>query len=379
MKSVGMARIYLDHNATSPLRPAARTAMLEALDAVGNPSSVHGEGRAARGIVETSRLRVAVLLGARPADVVFTSGASEANAMVMAGGWDGIVVADIEHPSVLRPAAASGARVVTVPTGRDGVIDAGWLAAFVLEGACNRGRWLVALQLANHETGVIQPVAEVAAFAHAHGLFIHCDAVQAAGRIGIDVAALGVHSLTVSSHKMGGPMGAGALFVAPQMKLGPLISGGGQERGRRAGTENVAAIAGFAVAAQEAQATLAAGSQRLSGLRDRLEHGLRDREPGVRIVGQEARRLANTSCVVWPGQSAETMVIRLDLAGVSVSAGSACSSGKVGASAVLAAMGLDEREARAGVRFSLGWSTREDDIDEAIARWSHMLPQRSVA
>ena len=372
-------RIYLDHNATSPLRPAARAAMIEALDAIGNPSSVHAEGRRARGVVETARVRVAALIGARAADVVFASGASEANATVMAAGWDGILAAGLEHESVLRPAEASGARVVTVPTGRDGIIDTGWLAALVLKGGANRGRWLVALQLANHETGVIQPVAEVAAFGRAHGLFVHCDAVQAAGRSGIDVTALGVHSLTVSSHKMGGPKGAAALFVAPEMKVKPLIAGGGQERRRRAGTENVAAIAGFGAAAEEAGTGLARAAGRLAGLRDRLERGLLALEPGTRVVGRDAPRLPNTTCIVVPGQSAETMVIRLDLAGVSVSAGSACSSGKVGASAVLAAMGLDEREARSGVRFSLGWTTREEDIDEAIARWPGTVPQRSVA
>lgn len=372
-------RIYLDHNATSPLRPAARAAMIDALDAVGNPSSVHAEGRKARGIVETARLRVAALIGARAANVVLVSGASEANATVMAAGWDGILAAGLEHESVLRAAEASGAHVVTVPVGRDGVIDAGWLAAFVLKGEANRGRWLVALQLANHETGVIQPVAEVAEFARAHGLFVHCDAVQAAGRIAIDVAALGVHSLTVSAHKMGGPKGAGALYLTPEMKVKPLIAGGGQERRRRAGTENVAAIAGFGVAAEEAGSQMPHAVARQSALRDRLEQGVLAIEPRARIVGHGSPRLCNTACVVVPGQSAETMVIRLDLAGVSVSAGSACSSGKVGASAVLAAMGLDEREARSGVRFSLGWTTREQDIDEAIARWPRTLPQRSVA
>lgn len=379
MKPVSVERIYLDHNATSPLRLAARAAMIAALDATGNPSSVHAEGRAARGIVETARLRVAALIGARAADIVLTSGASEANATVMAAGWDGILSAGIEHESVLRPAEASGARVVTVPAGRDGAIDAGWLAAFVLKGEASRGRWLVALQLANHETGVIQPVAEVAAFARAHGMFVHCDAVQAAGRLAIDVAALGVHSLTVSSHKMGGPKGAGALFVAPEMKLKPLIAGGGQERRRRAGTENVAAVAGFGAAAEEAGAELTHSAERLAALRDRLERELLAIDPGAFIAGEGSPRLANTACVVVPGQAAETMVIRLDLAGVSVSAGSACSSGKVGASAVLAAMGLGEREARSGVRFSLGWTTRDDDIDKAIARWPRTAPQRSVA
>ncbi len=312
---------------------------------------------------------MARLVGARPADVVFTSGATESNAWVMGGGWQTIYVAGLEHDSVRGPAAASGANVVALPVTADGVIDAGGFAAAVLRTAPAReGRQLLSVQAANNETGVLQPVAEMAAFARAHGILVHCDAVQAAGRVPVDCAALDVDFLALSAHKLGGPKGIGALVLRDGVALKPLIRGGGQERGRRGGTENVAAIAGFGAAAQAALRDLdhmhVIGAQR-----DRLAAGLMQATPEMVIVGAEAPRLANTLCVALPGQLAETLVIRLDLAGVAISAGSACSSGKVGTSATLAAMGLDDGIAKGAVRLSLGPATTDDDIQRGIAAW----------
>ena len=363
-------RTYLDYNATAPLRLEARAAMLAVLDLAGNPSSVHGEGRRARAVIETARGSVAALVGARPADVVFTSGASEANATVLAGGWDTIILSALEHDSVRASAKRSGARVIDVPVTRDGLFDAGAFANLVLkEDITKLGRALVCLQLANNETGVSQPVAEVAAFARAHGLAIHCDAVQAPGRIAVDCAALGVDYLAISAHKLGGPKGAGALVMVDGAPLPPLIAGGGQERGRRAGTENVAAIAGFGAATQIAKQDLAA-IERIRALRDTFEQRITHSAPHALIIGQAAERLANTSCIAAPGLAAEITVIRMDLAGIAISAGAACSSGKVGQSAALTAMGLAPDVARAAIRISFGQASTARDVDAFLAVWT---------
>ena len=361
------SRTYLDYNATAPLRPEARAAMIMALDLAGNASSVHAEGRAARHVVETARTEVASLAGARPADVVFTSGATEANAWVLAGGWTRIYLADLEHDSVRVPARTSGAEIIALPVTADGQIDTAAFAARVLS-LRPSGKELVAVQAANNETGVIQPVASVAGFARAHGIAVHCDAVQAAGRIPLDCATLGVDYLAVSAHKLGGPKGAGALVLRDGAPLAPLIRGGGQERGRRAGTENIPSIAGFGAACAAAALELPRMHE-LAARRDALAAALKAAVPATHVIAESAPRLANTLCVAVPGLAAETMVIRLDLAGVSVSAGAACSSGKVGTSTTLAAMGLAADIAKGAIRFSLGMATTDDDIARAVYAW----------
>jgi cysteine desulfurase len=373
-------RTYLDYNATSPLRPEARAAMLAAMDAVGNPSSVHAEGRRARAIVETAREQVAALVGAKPLEVVFTSGATEANAWVInAGAWDTIFACDIEHESVRTPLAESRARIVQVPVDANGVARVEAIASGVLCGpgaSSSGGRALVLLQVANNETGVIQPVADVAHFAREHGLIMHTDAVQAAGRLPLDIATLGVDMMSLSAHKLGGPTGVGALIIRDGTKLTNLISGGGQERRRRGGTENVVGIAGFGAAAEAAGAELAQVA-RVRGLRDRLEREALT--TGASIIGAAAPRLGNTTCLALAGLSAETLVIKFDLRGIAVSAGSACSSGKVGTSHVLAAQGLDPALARSAIRISLGWNTSDADVDAFLKVWADIVQSHRTA
>jgi cysteine desulfurase len=375
------ARTYLDWNATAPLRPEARAAMLAALDVPGNPSSPHAEGRRARALIEDAREQVAALVGAKPASVMFTSGGTEANNSVLAAGWDTILLCGVEHDSVLTPARASGARLIENAVREDGVVDLDDLTRQVTQiGAQNAGkRTLLSLQLANNETGVLQPVADAARLAREHNLASHTDAVQAAGRVAIDPAALGVDYLTLSAHKLGGPKGIGALIVREGASLPPFIRGGGQERRRRAGTENVAAIAGFGAAAAAAGSALAA-MDAVRELRDALEAGVRDVAPEAIVIAGAADRLPNTICLALPGTSAETLVIALDLAGIAVSAGAACSSGKVGASHVLAAMGLAPKIASAAIRISLGPSSTKRDVAAFIEAWGRVaLRQRERA
>ncbi|HJU32611.1 MAG TPA: cysteine desulfurase family protein [Hyphomicrobiaceae bacterium] len=368
-----MPRTYLDWNATAPLRPEARQAMLAALDVTGNPSSPHAEGRRARAIIEDAREQVAALVGARPTEVVFTSGGTESNNAVLAAGWDEIFVAGIEHDSVLAPVRRSGARVVDIGVRRDGVVD-GDSFAEALAKASGRRR-LLTLQVANNETGVLQPVAEWAASARRQGTASHTDAVQAAGRVALGVGALGVDYLTLSAHKLGGPKGIGALIVREPATLAAFIGGGGQERRRRAGTENVAAIAGFGAAAQAAMSELP-GMGRVQALRDELERQIQDAVPGIMVIGGDAPRLPNTTSLALPGASAETLVIALDLAGFAVSAGAACSSGKVGASHVLAAMGIAPHVAGAAIRISLGHGSTERDTARFIDGFAHIAATR---
>jgi cysteine desulfurase len=365
-------RTYLDHNATAPLRPEARDAWLAALDVAGNASSVHAEGRRARALIEDAREQVAALVNARPAEVVFTSGATEANNWVMAAGWDTVIVSGIEHDSVLAPARACGARLITVPASTDGAVDVEAVAEQVLAAAKGFGRAVITLQWANNETGALQAVAEAAAVAHAHGLFVHTDAVQAVGRIAVDVAALAIDALSLSSHKIGGPKGVGALVIREGVWLPPFIVGGGQERRRRAGTENVAAIAGFGAAATAARQDLERIG-RIRALRDRLEREAVRIAPQAVVISGETARLPNTTCLALPGQSAETLVIKFDLIGLAVSAGAACSSGKVGQSHVLTAMGIPPHVARAAIRISLGWNSREADVDAFLRAWTEIV------
>ena len=383
-------RIYLDYNASAPVRAEAREAALAALEATGNPSSVHAEGRAARRIVEEARAEVARLANAAPRNVTFVSGGTEAanialNPPFSAGPGRGLaerlIVGAGEHPCVLLGHRFDPSSVETLPLRRDGRIDLDWL-----EQACRRpGRVLLALQGANNETGVIQPVAEAASLVHAAGGSVFCDAVQLAGRADCDIAALGADALALSAHKIGGLKGAGAIVTAgSEVNLGePLIRGGGQERGARAGTENVPAIAGFGAAARAAAGETEAERSRLAKLRDLFARTVRATAPDAVVFGEDAPRLPNTLCFAAPGVEASTLMIALDLEGVAVSSGSACSSGKVTPSHVLAAMGVPIDLARGAIRVSLGWASTEEDAErfgEAFAlAMSRMRARRPAA
>lgn len=357
---------YLDHNATTPLLPQAEAAVRESLAVFGNPSSVHAAGRRARAMVEDARERLASAVGASPAEIVFTSGGTEANALALRGfasaqGCKSLIVAGIEHASVL--AAAPDARVI--PCDARGAIDLSALeeALRVLSRPA-----LIALMFANNETGVLQPLDAAITLARTYGAYIHCDAVQAFGKVPIDFSSLAVDSMSLSAHKAGGLKGIGALLVRRGCDVTPELAGGGQERRRRAGTENVAGIVSFGAAAGEVRRLLA-DMPRLGALRNRLEADLRRIAPHLKIYGESAARLANTSCVALANVTSETQVMRLDLAGVAVSAGSACSSGKIAPSHVLVAMGVPPAEAKSAIRVSLGWTTTEADIARFMDAW----------
>jgi len=355
--------IYLDCNASTPLRPVAQAAMVEALAGAGNPSSVHRYGRLARRIVEDARELVAMLVGAAPRQVVFTSGATEANNWAMGGtGRPRRLAGATEHQSVL--ATATGNEIV--PVDGDGIVD---LAALETMLAADDRPAIVALQLANNETGVVQPVAEAACIAHAAGALLHCDAVQAVGRIPVEFGALGADLMSVSAHKIGGPQGAGALVIADGIATVAMQRGGGQEFGRRAGTENVPAIAGFGAAAAELRKGGSDEAAKLASLRDRLESGIRRIAPGATILGSKATRVPNTVCVAATGTANDVQVMALDLAGIAVSAGAACSSGKVGRSHVLSAMGVSPSLAGSAIRVSVGWHNEAADIDRFLDAW----------
>ncbi len=359
--------VYLDHNATAPVRPAAAEAAAEAMRAVGNAASVHRFGRDARRRVETAREQVAGLIGAEPAQVVFTGGGTEANNTVLsAHAGERVLVSAVEHDSVRRVLPHAEA----LPVDAAGRVDLDGLRAAL---ARPPRPGLVSVMRANNETGVIQPVAEIAELAHAYGARVHCDAVQAAGKIPLDVPALGVDLLTLSAHKLGGPQGAGALVIADAAPVPAYLRGGGQERGYRAGTENVPAIAGFGAAAAGA-AEDGAHMAALARWRDRMEAEAGARVPDMVVHGAEAPRLPNTSCLGLPGMAAETQLMKLDLAGVAVSAGSACSSGKVHDSHVLTAMGV--AEPGAAIRVSLGWNTREWELDRFLDVWCDLARRR---
>ncbi len=335
---------YLDWNATAPLRAQAAAAMSEALGRWGNPSSVHRRGRAARQIVERARDAVARLLGdVDPSGVVFVSGGTEANHLALLGaGRERVLVSAIEHDSVRYAVPAAE----IIPVGCDGIVALDELDRLL--GADLRPA-LVSVMYANNETGVLQPIAEIVSIARRHGAIFHCDAVQAAGKVALEVGTIGADLITLSAHKLGGPPGVGALVVAGGVDLAPLLRGGGQEHRRRAGTENLPGIAGFAAAAAAAAAEVAA-YERVAGLRDGLEAEIAAIAPEAVVVGAAAPRLPNTSAIAMPGVAAETQVVALDLDGVMVSAGAACSSGKVGPSHVLAAMRVDPEIASSTIR-----------------------------
>ena len=363
--------IYLDHNAITPVRPAARDAVHLALERFGNPSSVHRAGRDARDVLDLARDRVAHALGARPSEVVFTSGATEAAALAIRGvlgaappGRSRLVVTAVEHPCVLslgRRLAEGGTPLTVVPVSRRGEVD-----PVTFRAALGPDVALAAAMRANNETGVLLDVPALAAAAREHAVPFLCDAVQAVGKIDVDVRTLGADLVLATSQKLGGPRGAGVLWIAPGLRLAPLL-GGEQERGRRAGTENLPGIAGFGAAIEVAVARRAEEAARVGALRDRLEAGLLAAVDRARVNGAGAPRLPGTSSIVFEGCDAEALLMALDLDGLCASAGSACHSGSTRPSGVLLAMGLSDAEARATIRFSLGWTSTDADVDGALA------------
>lgn len=364
-------RVYMDHNATTPLRPEARAAVHAALDVLGNPSSVHAEGRAARALIEKARGEVARLAGAKPAEVIFTSGGTEAARMAChaareAQGVTRLIVSAVEHEAVRASAEASGLPVETLPVDSEGRADLAALKSLLEAG---EGKALVALMLANNETGVIEPVAEAARIAHEAGALLLCDAVQAAGKMPLEFASLGADMMLLAGHKLGAPMGVGALVIREGLPFAALAVGGGQEMRRRAGSENVSGIAGFGAAAAAALAGLNDFAA-LARLRDRLEAEIAANAPDAVFFGGKAERLANTCYVAAPGLDAETMLMALDLDGIAVSAGAACSSGKVGSPRVLEAMGVPPALSKGAIRVSLGWTSEPDDVNRFVASWS---------
>jgi cysteine desulfurase len=360
-----MPRLYLDANATEPMRPEAMAAMSKALALPGNPSSVHAEGRAARRILEEAREAIAARFGARGRDLVFTSGGTEANALAIKGLAAGrrVLVGATEHPAVL---AAAGPEAGVIPVLADGTLDLSALEAALASG----GPALVAVMAANNETGVLHPIEAIAEACQRHGALLHLDAVQMPGRLPFTLGA--ADSMALSAHKLGGPKGVGALLVRPGLDPAPLLTGGGQESGRRGGTEALPAIAGFAAA------TACPLPEGLAAMRDAIEAGARARAPEVIIAGDNARRLPNTTSLILPGVAAETQVIALDLAGVAVSAGAACSSGKVRQSHVLAAMGFGA-EAACAIRVSLPWNAGADTAARFLDAWGAMRRRLSKA
>ncbi len=362
-------RAYLDHNATTPLHPAARDAMITAFDTYGNPSSVHAEGRAARAIVDRARRDVADMVGCLGEDVIFTSCGTEALNIALTPGFgveetgcEVLLIGGGEHPAV-GLGHRFGDRVATLPMDADGVLDLAGLAA-ALRHRHGR-RVMLALQAANNETGVIQPVRAAADMVHAHGGLVVCDAVQAAGKIACDIEAFGVDALAVSAHKIGGPKGVGALcFGRSRHHLNHgAVRGGGQERGLSAGTENIVGIAGFGAACRAATASVAAGGGKVEAFRDAIERHVAEISAGAVVFGSAAPRLPNTVCFAVPGYDAQVLMMNLDLAGVAVSAGSACASGKVKASHVLTAMGVRPELAGNALRVSTGRTTGDKDVE----------------
>jgi len=373
-------RIYLDYNASAPLRQEARVAMLGALQRCGNASSVHAEGRQARQLVEEARAGVAMHVGTDPRNVTFTASGSEANVSVLAPaivgdqptGIDRVLVGATEHPSVLAGGRFPRDRVATLPVDGDGVIDLAAMSEALARSAELSETVLVSVMLANNETGAIQPITEISKIAHQAGAIVHTDAAQAIGRMPVNIGDLGVDFLTLSSHKIGGPQGAGAVVMKSEgVAFTPLITGGGQERRRRAGTENVAAIAGFGAAILAAKDDLAKTNTWRSW-RDGLAAAIATGS-GTTIFSERVSRLPQTLCVGVAGATAETLLIALDLAAVAVSSGSACSSGKVSSSHVLTAMGVDPDLARSAIRISFGWDTRENDLEMFQTTFSEVL------
>ena len=359
------SRSYLDFNATAPTRPEVIEAVADAMREGGNASSVHADGRAARARVEKARRHVAALVGADATGVIFVGSGTEANNQALRReNIDRIIVSAIEHESVLqaRPDA------VICPVTSQGLVDLEALARLLAESDVPT---MVSIMLANNETGIVQPIAEAVQLAHDASALFHCDAVQAAGKIPVDMKALGVDSLALSAHKIGGPQGVGALICKNPSEMPRFVHGGGQESGLRAGTENVPGIVGYGVAAESALAGLNAFGA-LADLRDALEARVQAIEPLVEIFGKELERLPNTSKFATKGLTSEVQVMGLDLDGASISAGSACSAGRVETPYVLAAMGVPDELGLCAVRISLGWTTTSEDIDGFVAGWQKL-------
>ncbi|MGO7899932.1 cysteine desulfurase family protein [Rhizobium ruizarguesonis] len=380
-------RLYLDWNATAPLHPAARAAIMRAIDVFGNPNSVHGEGRAARAAIEGARRKVAALVGTDAGNVVFTSGATEAANLALTPDFrmgrtplrlGQLYFSAIEHPAVREGGRFARERMTEIPVTEAGIVDLDALYKLLDAHDKAAGLPMVAVMLVNNETGIVQPVEAAAKIVHAHGGLFVVDAVQAAGRIALDIEKIGADFLIVSSHKIGGPKGAGALIARGEALMPkPLIQGGGQERGHRSGTQNSLALIGFGAAAEAAADKFEARNAAIGALRERLEAGMREVAADVMIHGEGGERVANTIFFTLPGLKAETGQIAFDLEGVALSAGSACSSGRLGESHVLTAMG---RDAKLGaLRISLGFSTTEEDIDRAIAAFAKIANRRKSA
>lgn len=362
-------QIYLDYNATSPIRADVIQKMVEVMEQGGNPSSVHASGRRARNIVEDARRQVAALAGSKPQEIIFTSGGTEANNMVLHGFADRrLIISAGEHDSMRAAEGATDVKLLP-----SGLVDLAHLKELLERDARPA---LVSIMLANNETGVIQPIVDIAEIVHGAGGVLHTDAIQAFGKISFNFKELGVDLMTLSSHKIGGPQGVGALILREGLVMKPLQKGGGQELGRRGGTENVAGIAGFGLAAEQARAELDQ-YLRLATLRDQMEGEILQNSDGV-IFGQDATRLPNTACIQMPGVPSELQVMNFDLAGIAVSAGSACSSGKVKASHVLTAMGHDEETASQSLRVSMGRETTEKDVDTFVQAWKKLYERKGL-
>lgn len=372
---MNVQRISLDHNATTPVAEPVREAVLAALSIGGNASSVHGPGRAARRIIESARADVAKMVGARAEEIIFTSGGTEANNLAIHGvRAASLIISAVEHDSVRQPARASGLPLFMCPVDGEGVVRLDMLAELLGKAPAPA---LVSVMLANNETGVLQPLGEIAELARRCGAILHCDAVQGPGRMALDSGLAEVDLLSLSGHKIGAPQGIGALRVREGLVIDPMLRGGGHERRRRAGTENMPGIAGFGAAARMSGERLAAIG-RVASLRDMMESRILAACPGARVFGAGAARLANCSALAMPGMAAETQVMAFDLEGIAVSAGSACSSGKVTPSHVLAAMGVEEGLAGETIRVSLGPETTSDEIGRFIEVWLNLATRAAA-
>ncbi len=367
-----MTRHYLDHNATAPVRPEVIEAVADAMAGDGNALSVHEEGRRARKALEDAREAVRALVNAPVNGVVFTSGGTESIHYAVLGAVDAhnikrIFVSAIEHSAVLANAEASGAAVEIIPSLPSGVVDVDWLTERLAGYDVQRdGNFLACVMFANNETGVVQPVREIADIAHAAGGLFFCDACQAAGKVPVNFVMSGADMMAVTAHKFGGPLGVGALIVGPNLPLTPQMLGGGHEENRRSGTHNVPGIAGFAVASRLAEKSLARASE-IASLRDRMETAAE--AAGAKIWGRDQARLPGTLCLSAQGFAGATQLMNMDLAGIAISAGSACSSGKTKPSHVLTAMGASDEEATCAIRLSLGWNSTDADADAFIREW----------
>ncbi|MFD2206165.1 cysteine desulfurase family protein [Kiloniella antarctica] len=361
--------IYLDYNATAPVRPEVIEAVTSALKQTGNPSSIHEYGRAARRLVEDARAEIATLVGSKPARVVFTSGGTEANNLVLKGsGRNRILVSSIEHPSVLQ--VCEGA--LQIPVDENGNLQLAALEKLLDEDGENT---LVSVMMANNETGVLQPIDQIVKLAHDKGALVHCDAVQAAGKVSINCEELGIDFTTISSHKLGGPQGMGALILGKGLEITSQQLGGGQERRRRGGTENVPGIAGFGIAAKLSLEGLS-DMQKKTQVREAMEQKLLTAAPMARVFGANTPRVPNTTTITMPGVPSDTQLMILDLEGYAVSSGSACSSGKVQTSHVLKAMGADDKVAGEAIRISTGWNSSPEDLDRFADAWIALFQRK---